>query len=469
MNLLRINGRLILLDFLAVLFGISSWISINGLWVELPLLVERLPEGWGLASYLSIIIQLANLGPLSYAFLRWLTKGKIPEKLCIYILLVVGTASGFMLSRFWDKEAEVLGTNHSLALFILVFFLSLVDCTSSILFLPFMAVFRDIYLNSYLIGEGLSGFIPSIAALVQGVGGNAHCQNVTVPNETTGIPEHQIQKVVPEPRFSIEVFFDFLGSMMALSTLAFLLLNILPPIKNEHASKHQIIATSEVAAAQEEAGSNHSANEEREEEEQELDPDAPVWIARNQRNVQLTDEQKAKARLEFYTLLVIQASVCFLSNGALPSIQTYSCLPYGNTVYHLSVTLNAMANPLMAFGAFFVPCTSSRVIKILTASGLVFVVYILATAFYSPNMLAGQGFGGFMTVASWVIYGGLFSYVKVSIAGKCRQISSSALFWCGAVTQLGSAIGALIFFLLVNYANVFQGYYVTCTDDDGQW
>ena len=31
-----------------------------------------------------------------------------------------------------------------------------------------MAIFRDIYLNSYLIGEGMSGFIPSIVALAQG-------------------------------------------------------------------------------------------------------------------------------------------------------------------------------------------------------------------------------------------------------------------------------------------------------------
>ena len=58
--------------------------------------------------------------------------------------------------------------DHSTSLFVLVFFLSLVDCTSSVLFLPFMAIFRDIYLNSYLIGEGLSGFIPSVVAIAQG-------------------------------------------------------------------------------------------------------------------------------------------------------------------------------------------------------------------------------------------------------------------------------------------------------------
>jgi riboflavin transporter 2 len=38
--------------------------------------------------------------------------------------------------------------------------------------------------------------------------------------------------------------------------------------------------------------------------------------------------------------------VCFISNGFFPSIATYSSLPFGNTVYHLSATLHAMANPV---------------------------------------------------------------------------------------------------------------------------
>ena len=78
----RMNRKLYV-DILAILFGISSWISINGLWVELPLLVEQLPEGWALASYLSIIVQVANLGPLTVGLLRWICREKIPMALII--------------------------------------------------------------------------------------------------------------------------------------------------------------------------------------------------------------------------------------------------------------------------------------------------------------------------------------------------------------------------------------------------
>ena len=55
-----VGSRMVLVDLLAVLFGISSWISINGLWVELPMLVNELPEGWALPSYLSIIVQVSE-------------------------------------------------------------------------------------------------------------------------------------------------------------------------------------------------------------------------------------------------------------------------------------------------------------------------------------------------------------------------------------------------------------------------
>merc|ERR1719509_600611 len=136
------------------------------------------------------------------------------------------------------------------------------------------------------------------------------------------------------------------------------------------------------------------------------------------------------------TLLTVQAAVCFLSNGALPSIQSYSCLPYGNTIYHLAVTLNAMANPLMAFLAFFLPCKRQTVVLSLAVLGGILSSFILGTALASPDMVGGVTTGGSLVVLTWVVTGALFSYVKVSVAGMCPEA--------------GSAGGALIMFILVN-------------------
>merc|ERR1712055_385719 len=384
-----------------VLFGISSWISINGLWVELPLLVQELPEGWALPSYLSIIVQVANIGPITYSLLRSCGSSPPAPHMVIVSLLILGCAASLALA------------------------LTLVDCTSSVLFLPYMGLFRSLYLNSYLIGEGMSGFVPSIAALTQGVSGNPVCTNMTLDNGT--VVE---EAVVGEPRFTTSHFFSFLLAMMAISLVAFLLLHYLPTARKERTGTSPSNANfSEVL--------QHS-NEEPVEEE----------------------VGKTKPLYNTALLLTIQAAVCFLSNGALPSIQSYSCLPYGNTVYHLAVTLNAMANPMMAFLAFFMPCTQQGVVLSLALLGGALSTFILATALASPGMIAGLGIGGSLVVITWVVTGALFSYVKVSVAGMCRD--SGLLFQCGALTQAGSAGGALLMFLLVNQVGLFQGYYVSC-------
>ena len=51
-------------------FGLGSWIAINGLFAELPLVVDTLPEGWAIASYCAVAVQLANIGPITYAAVK---------------------------------------------------------------------------------------------------------------------------------------------------------------------------------------------------------------------------------------------------------------------------------------------------------------------------------------------------------------------------------------------------------------
>lgn len=62
---------------MSVLFGISSWIALNGVWVEIPLLITTLPESWRLASFVVLITQLANLGPLVYSLLKRFVSDKV--------------------------------------------------------------------------------------------------------------------------------------------------------------------------------------------------------------------------------------------------------------------------------------------------------------------------------------------------------------------------------------------------------
>lgn len=69
--------RSLVVNFLIILFGVSSWVAVNGLWVELPVLVDTLPESWQLASYIVITTQLANLGPLLFSACRRVWSQKV--------------------------------------------------------------------------------------------------------------------------------------------------------------------------------------------------------------------------------------------------------------------------------------------------------------------------------------------------------------------------------------------------------
>lgn len=59
-------------------------------------------------------------------------------------------------------------------------------------------------------------------------------------------------------------------------------------------------------------------------------------------------------------------------------------------------------------------------------------------------------------VLTWILFVLTLSYVKVIIGVILRDEGHSALVWCGAVVQLGSMIGAVSMFPLVNVYGLFK-------------
>ena len=146
------------------------------------------------------------------------------------MIISVGAVSCLLLAFFWDATAVINGELHSVGLLSLQFFLSLVDCTSSVAYLPFMGAFRQQYLTAFFVGEGFSGLLPSLVSLAQGAG-KMRCvnqtimQNVTVGSMSTIEPSFAVYPVYETPTFSIEVFFFFLFAMLVVSFISFSLLN----------------------------------------------------------------------------------------------------------------------------------------------------------------------------------------------------------------------------------------------------
>lgn len=339
-------------DFLAGVFGISAWLSVNALYTQLPILVQSAPEGWSLPSYLSVAIQLANLGPVLYSLSQKYCPKFVSESKLIYFVLVLGGVSLVLMGLYYNVSLFVLGVTGSVVLWILAFCVALVGCTSSVLFIPFMNHYAEIYLISYMVGEGLGGFFPSIIALIQGVGGNPSCKNTT-----TSTGEIVVTSYYPDPNFSITTFFFVMFCFMAVSTVAFFLLNNLPSCKRQ-----KIKSPLTKRSSTEPTGSSRFDDSH--------EPETFV-------SAQETFSPK--------TLLILTAVLSAFSNGALPSVQSYSCLPYGNTAYHLAVNLCNMANPAACFIAYFVPKISKKWTSSLVFVCAVSIVYALTTASLSPH------------------------------------------------------------------------------------
>uniref|UniRef100_A0A3B4AV23 Riboflavin transporter n=1 Tax=Periophthalmus magnuspinnatus TaxID=409849 RepID=A0A3B4AV23_9GOBI len=410
----------LLTHVLACLFGMGSWVAINGMWVELPLVVQEIPEHWYLPSYLTVLIQMANIGPLFITLMhRFLT---------------------------------IAGSLHSVPLLVLSFLLSVVDCTSSVTFLPFMMRLHPQYLTTYFAGEGLSGLVPAMVALIQGVG-VVHCENVTLLANTTAVNSTtavsgDLQAVSEPAKFSAQIFFLFLSSMMVVCLIAFILLNCHPAVSRER--KSNIYYVTDLAQEKRDQGlSLHSQSPEQKPmiSSQEM----ARWEPRS------SFGRGTYSNFEVVFIFFVLAWVNALTNAVLPSVQSFSCLPYGNQAYHLAATLAAVANPMACFIAMFVPQRSLILMGVLTLCGTGFGAYIMAMAALSPcPLLVDSTSGSVIIVFAWILFVLTLSYVKVIIGVILRDEGHSALVWCGAVVQLGSMVGAVSMFPVVSLYGLFK-------------
>ncbi|CAO2601896.1 Solute carrier family 52, riboflavin transporter, member 2 [Lemmus lemmus] len=444
-------GRLVLTHLFVALFGMGSWAAVNGIWVELPVVTKELPEGWSLPSYLSVLVALGNLGLLLVTLWRRLARGK-GERIPIQVvqgLSIVGTA---LLAPLWNHVAPVAGQSHSVAFLTLAFVLSLACCASNVTFLPFLSHLPPPFLRSFFLGQGLSALLPCVLALVQGVG-RLECLPV-LANDTTGPLIQQSSINFPE-RFSATTFFWVMTALLGTSAAAFQGLLLLLPSSS---SVPMVDAGLQIGTP---------GTEEEEEEEEEVSPlqEPPGQVA------DTTPSPDPKAHQLFSSrsasLLGLLAVTNALTNGVLPAVQSFSCLPYGRLAYHLAVVLGSSANPLACFLAMAVLCRSLAGLYGLSILGMFFGAYLMTLAVLSPcPPLVGTSAGVVLVVLSWVLCAGVFSYVKVAINSLLHSGGRPALLAAGVAIQVGSLLGAITMFPLTSIYPVFQSV-KDCADQCG--
>ncbi|KAK0163984.1 hypothetical protein PV328_002659 [Microctonus aethiopoides] len=428
----RLSNRKLLVDVLAIMFGIATWIGINGIYVQLPLLINSAPEKWNLPVHMVMLVQIANLGPILYTiyakYFSWTRDTYI-----IYGLLGCATIAIYLMAISYKYTSYIFGAEHSTALLALMFLTAVVGCTSSVLFTPYMRNYREIYLVSYLVGEGLSGFIPSAVTLIQGVGGNPRCKNITKPGDTT----IKWEPFPPEPRFSTETFFLFLGTLLLMGFISFIGLNKLPVARGERVKPPGCTETLPT------------------------DINAPPSYK--------TNAGWAMTRQMYLYLLTMIGIIGFLGHSALPSIQPFSCMPYGNVAYHVTLTLGAMATPLtMCLGFIQKTPKSVNFLSLLTGFIVLLSGVVLYLALQSPTPpFRGTWYGVLFVVCLWILLNGLIGFVKMGITTIFRPDPGRGLYYAGVSTQVGSLVGAIMTFILLKQPGLFNEY--TCDDLMGKY
>ena len=301
-------------------FALSSWITVNGLWSEMPVIVIYAPEKWKIASYTVVIIQLGFAGPLLFSLANRLCPRIFTEKLTIYLLFLIGILSCFFLAIWFKKTTKIDGKSHSLVLMILVFTLALVDCTSTVVFLTFMAMYDPRYITALYIGESFCGLLPGLAAIVQGspavtcYSTSNHTGNSTYGNYSTA---HTSDAGL---LFSASTYFIILLVMMLFSCFSFLALNLLPFAVKEKFTK-EVPATN--------PNIHHSSS-----------PTDKTELINQDVKHSVNCGCFCLSSCKLVILFFLQAIVCSFTFGILPSLSPYAFEPYGMASYHLGTSLN---------------------------------------------------------------------------------------------------------------------------------
>ncbi|CAF1344369.1 unnamed protein product [Rotaria sordida] len=414
---------------LFLLFGIGTWLNLNGIWIELPLLIPRLPEGWSLSPQLGMASNIANIGPLIIALIRHLIgKSSSYEFPSICVIFAVGISVPLILSFTWFKQIYLLGKNRSIYLLVLGFFLALVNCTSSVTYLPFVNHFDHKWLNIYFAGESLSSLIPAILGLIQGVGQKPECVPVSL-NST------EMKAKYYPARFSVQIYLICLSIIMLISFIAFIILWKIK-VKNEEKSQAKQIIVGENAQSSLLTVNNDGI------------------IVENQDDKQ----EKFTRRTIIYLIIILWTSILLI--GCIPSLNSYSLNPYGPSTFHYVIILCQCCYPFVSLLASTFPnlfTVSTIGIIISTISGSLAFFYIFLTAYMSPcSPFVDEWSGKYIIAIIWALVYLIFYYERIVLGNYFNKTSGHrGLFWYGLLTQAGAFIGALFIFILTTF-DVFK-------------
>lgn len=265
-----------------------------------------------------------------------------------------------------------------------------------------MRNYREIYITSFMVGEGLSGIIPSCIAAIQGIGFGGTCN--------------------PVSRFSSGTFFLILATIQLMCLISFVCMNNLQNVQSERVK-------------------DPSKND-------------PKIVTSDQTNIEWTMSKQT-----YCVLWLIMGSLSFFQNGIMLSVQPYSSKPYGDMTHRLTAILTTVASPLAMATKFFVKTPGTRLLSILYSIALVLSLFLISLAAQSPEPLWRDYLGGsIMVVMVWVVLRGLTGFVQMGIISVFRGDPGQGLFYTGLLIQVGASLGAFASVIMISVLKIFTPY-----------
>lgn len=359
-------------------------VNINtGIYSEIPILGTTLPEGYAIAVDMNLSLQLANIVPFlyfvlmvfrrAYNFIRQkkkLENSQVDEQnapthvqqfewidtIGIISLLVIGIVTLILMSFLWNIQVS----GRSWPFLILTFFIGVCDCTSTLLFYPFVLHFTYAYTSALLIGESLTGLVASVISIIQ-------------------MPTDKILL------FPFWVFCVILAVITCLSLVAYCLLRFLPYCKRELRREFDTLA---------------------EEKKKKILMKKPILTWSTVR------------------LLLFQSFLSFTENGLIVSILPYVFQNYRHhgTLLRYSITFGMIIAPIASGVAYLVQFYNFFIAMFAHLGWIIGAGFLFFIALNNPNppLKHSEGFGAFLVLLT-LLTRALISFTKTKEFLTCHE------------------------------------------------
>ncbi|KAL7669748.1 hypothetical protein ACOME3_004695 [Neoechinorhynchus agilis] len=307
--------------------------------------------------------------------------------------------SCIVIAFAWQK----IHNSKSVVLLVTVFVLALVDTASSISYMDYMKKYKTKFVNAVLLGESIGTLLPPSLALVQGIG------EINCTYKENNLNGSLVVDIIP-PRFSVRVFFIVIAIICCISLSAFILL------RREF--------NGWFTEAQSFPSEEHSR--------QALLP-------------------KPKDEIECRRLLILSLPINCILFGILPTLSSYSLIPYGHVVYYIGSILNPIASSISLLPKMIWPKLKLEVYPLvgIFIFGCLPVSVIVATSIMSPcPFWNGSQKGSVIVLVSWFTAQLTLSFIRIQIANTISQLDSTKLFWFGVTVQAGGFVGAVPMYIV---------------------